>query len=326
MSAAQLPDDARPLRLGTRRSELALWQAHHVRDRLRAHWGEALEIELVEIVTEGDRILDKPLALVGGKGLFVNGIEERLADDRIDFAVHSMKDLPARLAEGMCIAATPKRADPRDALVGAKGMRLAELPEGTRIGTSSLRRSALARRANPGIEIVSIRGNVPTRISKIEAGICDAVILAAAGLERLGRAEVISEHLDPAEFVPAATQGILALECRSEDAFTRAILAALDDPEAATVASVERAFLGRLDGGCQVPMGCFAELEGEQVRARAMVGDPDGRPVYFAKGQAAREDAEALGRSLAEDLLAAGAGAVIEGLVAESAHGRETSQ
>lgn len=321
-----LPANARPLRLGTRRSELAMWQAHHVRDRLRAHWGDTLEIELVEIVTKGDQILDKPLALVGGKGLFVNGIEERLLDERIDFAVHSMKDLPATVPDGLAIVTTPPRADPRDALVGKPGMRLAELPAGTRIGTSSLRRSALARRINPGVEIVSIRGNVPTRVRKVEEGICDAVILAAAGLERLGRGEDIHEYLDAESFVPAATQGILALEARADDAFTCAILAALDDAEARDMAACERAFLGRLDGGCQVPMGCHARVEGDELVARAMVGDPSGRPVYVVHQRAGRGEAAALGVALAESLLEMGAGSIIEGLVAQAAHGQQSSK
>ena len=320
-----MPPVARALRLGTRRSQLALWQAHHVRDELRSHWGPDLEIELVEIVTKGDQILDKPLALVGGKGLFVNGIEDRLLDARIDFAVHSMKDLPASIPAGLEIVCTPPRANPCDALVGAPGMQLATLPAGTRVGTSSLRRMALARRINPDIEIVSIRGNVPTRVAKIEQGVCDAVILAAAGLERLGLQAHICEVLEFEAFIPAATQGILALEARADDVFTRSILSVMNDKDAADMAATERAFLGHLDGGCQVPMGCHARLEGDTLVANAVIGDPSGRPVYLVNDRAPRDEAEKLGVLLAQRLLDMGAGAVIEGLVAAQAHGTASS-
>lgn len=316
---------ARPLRLGTRRSALALWQANFIRDQLRAHWGESLAIELVEIVTKGDIILDRPLALVGGKGLFVNGIEERLLDNRIDFAVHSMKDLPSSIPDGLRIQAIPERADPRDALVGPAGVELADLPAGTRVGTSSLRRSALTLRANPEVEVVSIRGNVPTRIGKIEKGECDAVLLAAAGLDRLGLAEHIQERLDPATFIPAATQGILAIECREADAFVCDVLDPLNHAPSVQMAAVERAFLTRLDGGCQVPMGCFAQVEGERLMAHGMIGDPSGRPVFEARANRPHDvdlaGARALGIEVAEALLEMGAGKVIERLVAAKAHG-----
>lgn len=325
LRAEGLGHEGRVFKLGTRRSELALWQAHHVRDRLIEFWGDELKIELVEIVTEGDRILDKPLALIGGKGLFVNGIEERLLSGEVDFAVHSMKDLPSAIPEELVIECTPERADPRDALVGAKGVTLAELPPGTRVGTSSLRRSSLTRRLNPEVEVVSIRGNVPTRVSKIEAGICDVVLLAAAGLERLGMADVIAEYLDPEAFIPAATQGILALECRENDALTRRLISALHDDDAATMAECERAFLARLEGGCQVPMGCHARLEGGEVVANAMVGDPSGRPVHIVRERASRGDAAGLGVRLAEALLELGAGEIIESLAAAQAHGRDAS-
>src|SRR5690606_39063575 len=205
----------RVLRLGTRASALALWQANYVRDALLARH-EGLAIELVEITTEGDRILDRPLNQVGGKGLFVNAIEDQLLAGSIDFAVHSMKDLPGREPEGLAIVCTPPRADARDVLVGPPGSRLASLPAGARLGTSSLRRAALARRINPGLEIVSIRGNVPTRVAKIADGTVDAVLLAAAGLDRLGLAEAIAERLDPEQFCPAACQGILAIEARRD--------------------------------------------------------------------------------------------------------------
>lgn len=303
------------LKLGTRKSELALWQANHIRDRLLDRWGDSIEIELVKIVTEGDRILDRPLAQVGGKGLFVNGIEERLLSGEIDFAVHSMKDLPSQLPDALHIAAMPERADPRDALVGPEGVCLAELPAGTRVGTSSLRRSALLKRLNPGLEVVSIRGNVPTRIGKIDDGVCDAVILAASGLDRLERDDVITERLDPDRFVPAAAQGILAIECRVSDAHTNELLAVLDHEATRHCAAAERAFLARLEGGCQVPMGCFARIEDDGgLSVLGMLGDPSGRPYYEARERGSAGDAERLGVAVAEALLSLGGGAIIESL------------
>lgn len=302
---------ARTLRLGTRASALALWQANYVRDALlAAHPG--LTVELVEIVTEGDRILDRPLNQVGGKGLFVNGIEDQLLANAIDLAVHSMKDLPGHTPEGLAIVCTPPRADARDVLVGPPGSRLESLPAGTRLGTSSLRRAALAKRVNPGLEVISIRGNVHTRLGKIEEGKVDAVLLAAAGLERLGLADRIAEYLDPEQFCPAACQGILAIEARSDDEELARLLAPLEHRESAIVAAVERAFLQRLEGGCQVPMACHAVLEGETVRARGLVIDPEGEALHEARATGAPSEAAMLGRELAETLLEQGAGAILE--------------
>ncbi len=315
-----------PLKIGTRGSELALWQAHHVRDELRRHWGEGLAIELVLITTEGDRIQDRPLNQVGGKGLFVNAIEEQLASGAVDLAVHSMKDLPGRLAPGLAIVCTPPREDPRDALVLAPALRerlgrrdgtltLADLPPGTRLGTTSLRRTALALRQNPGLDVRSLRGNVPTRLRKLAAGDFDAILLAAAGLSRLGLADEIDARLDPEGFCPAACQGILALECREDDARVRGLVAPLGDVDAAVMASAERSFLARLDGGCQVPMGCHAELIGAgELHVRGVIADPKGRPVFTATRQGRREDAAQVGRELAELLLRLGADRVLEAL------------
>ena len=302
-----------PVRLGTRRSQLALWQANWVAGRLRHRW-PGLEIERVEIVTEGDRILDRPLSEVGGKGLFVNGIEDRLLAGTVDFAVHSMKDLPSAVPDRLALVATPKRADPRDALVGPAGTTLPTLEPGTRVGTSSLRRTALVRRINPSVEVISIRGNVPTRLRAIEQGVCDAVILAAAGLDRLGLGATITERLDPELFCPAAAQGILAIECRADDTRMRALLEPLDDPNTAVVASTERAFLARLEGGCQVPMGCHAVLEADEIRAQGFVADPAGRPLLFVRDRALRSDARALGTSLAERLIDLGADEILSRL------------
>jgi hydroxymethylbilane synthase len=304
----------RRLRLGTRASALALWQANYVRDTLRAHWGEALAIELVEITTEGDRILDRPLNQVGGKGLFVNGIEDLLLSDEIDLAVHSMKDLPGHLPEGLSIACTPERADPRDVLVGPEGARLALMAPGTRVGSSSLRRGALAKRINPGLEIIPIRGNVATRIGKIAAGVVDVVLLAAAGLDRLGETDGIRERLDVDRFCPAACQGILAIEIREGDTELADLLAPLNHTPTQTVAAAERAFLARLEGGCQVPMACHATLADGRVHVRGLVVDPSGAPIYDASASGPAERAGEIGRELAETLLRLGAGDVFDRL------------
>jgi hydroxymethylbilane synthase len=299
------------LRLGTRASALALWQARHVRDRLLAHWGSAIEIELVEITTEGDRILDRPLNEVGGKGLFVTGIEDRLLDRSIDFAVHSMKDLPGHTPAGLAIVCTPERADARDVLVGPSGSTLAGLPAGTRVGTSSLRRAALAKRINPGIEIVGIRGNVPTRIAKIAAGVCDVVLLAAAGLERLELARHVAEYLDPEAFCPAACQGILAIEARADDPRVHELLAPLEHDDTATLAAAERGFLARLEGGCQVPMACYARLDAAGLHVRGLVVGVGGEPLFDARELGEPSAAAQLGRTIAERLLAMGAAEVL---------------
>lgn len=318
------PDLDTPLRIGTRGSELALWQAHHIRDTLRARWGERLAIELVLITTEGDRIQDRPLNQIGGKGLFVNAIEEQLVSGAVDLAVHSMKDLPGRLAPGLAIVCTPPREDPRDALVLGPRLRerlagraptLADLPPGTRVGTTSLRRAALTRRANPGLEIRQLRGNVPTRLRKLQTGAeYDAILLAAAGLVRLGLAAEIDARLDPESFCPAATQGILALECREDDARVRGLVAPLADADACTMATAERAFLARLDGGCQVPMGCHATLAGGELHVRGVIADPAGRPVFSGSRVGEPADAAAIGRELAELLLRLGADRVLDAL------------
>ncbi len=278
---------------------------------MQAAW-PGLQVELVEITTEGDRILDRPLNQVGGKGLFVKGIEEQLLAGEVDLAVHSMKDLPGSVPEGLALVCTPERADPRDALIGPAGARLATLPPGTRVGSSSLRRGALARRLNPGLEIVPIRGNVATRLRKIEEGVVDVVLLAVAGLERLGDAERIVERLDVDEFCPAACQGILAIEIRSDDHELAELLAPLNHEPTAIVAAAERGFLARLEGGCQVPMACYAVLEGpERLLVHGLVIDPSGAPLFEARKAGHPSRADELGRELAETLLRLGAGEVI---------------
>ncbi|MEE9386687.1 MAG: hydroxymethylbilane synthase [Nannocystaceae bacterium] len=305
------------VRIGTRKSALALKQANWVRDALIERWGPQLEIVLVELSTRGDEIQDRPLAEVGGKGLFVKQIEEALLDGRVDLAVHSMKDLPARVPDGLSIACTPEREDPRDAvIIGAGEGRLTRLPRGSRLGTSSLRRAALARRLNGGLEIVPIRGNVETRLRKLDQGEVDAVVLAAAGLKRLGLTDRITEYLETERFCPACCQGILALEIREDDNALRALLAPLDHAATRVAATAERAFLARLDGGCQIPLGCYAELRAEDVlTANGVVADPSGRPCFIVTKAGKPDKAQGIGEALAETLLRLGAGRVIDRLV-----------
>jgi len=302
--------DDRPLRIGTRGSALALWQANHIRDELRRHHPR-LEVELEIISTEGDRIQDRPLHEIGGKGLFVKAIEQRLIEGAVDLAVHSMKDLPAFGPEGLVIACTPPRVDARDALVGPPGATLATLPKGARLGTGSLRRGALALRINPGVEVVPIRGNVPTRVAKVDAGEVDAVLLAAAGLMRLGEAGRIVELLDPEVFCPSPAQGILALQCREDDELTRGRLVPLADEETTVDAAAERGFLQRLEASCTIPVGCHCTREGGELVVHGLVVHPSGEPCYEARRRGAFGEAAALGRALAEELLAAGADRVM---------------
>ncbi len=298
------------LRIATRGSELALWQANYVQRELQRHHPE-LAIELVVVKTQGDLIQDRPLHEIGGKGLFVKAIEAKLLDHTAELAVHSMKDLPAEVPDELVIAATPEREDPRDALCGPPGVGLAELAAGTRVGTGSLRRAALAIRENAGIDLQPLRGNVPTRLRKVESGELDAVILAAAGLRRLGLADRITQLIDPVRFCPSPTQGILALQCRGDDPRTRGLLAALDHPETAVRAKAERAFLRRLQAGCTVPVGCHATLDGDTVRVTGVVVGKGGRPYYEATKQGPARDAAKVGTSLAEALLELGAAEIL---------------
>jgi hydroxymethylbilane synthase len=302
---------AEPLVIGTRGSDLALWQSRHIQAELQRHWGSDLRVELDVITTKGDMIQDRPLHEVGGKGLFVKGIQTKLLDRSVDLAVHSMKDLPAETPPGLRIACMPKREDPRDALcVGPDGREatLAKLPKGTRVGTGSLRRGALVRRINPGVEVVPIRGNVPTRLEKAASGEVDAVILAAAGLRRLGLADRISECLDPERFCPAPAQGILALESRADDTRVQRLLEPLRDADATTCAAAERAFLQRLGASCTVPVGCHAQLRAPDVlTVSALIVDESGRPCFMATRTTHSSKAAELGRRLAEELLALGA-------------------
>jgi hydroxymethylbilane synthase len=299
----------RTLTIGTRRSKLALAQTNMVRAALlAAHPG--LTVRLEEITTRGDVILDRPLSAIGDKGLFVVEIEEAMRAGRVDLAVHSAKDLPAALPPDMTLAATPRRADPRDALVSREHRTLAELPDGALVGTSSLRRACQLRALRPDLRIADLRGNVDTRLHKLRAGEYDAIVLAAAGLERLGLAHEAAEYLPPELVVPAVGQGVLGVEARAGDEAVLALLAVLDDPAARAAITAERAFLARVGGGCQVPVGAFARLEGHTLRLLAMIGARDSRQVRGERSGPAADPA-ALGSALAEELLAEGGAALL---------------
>jgi hydroxymethylbilane synthase len=309
---------ARALRIGTRASALALWQARHVEALIRAAPG-APAVELVHIRTSGDAQREVPLWQTEGRAFFTREIDEALSQGTIDVAVHSLKDLPTTLAAGTALAATLKREDPRDALLSRAGGSLAQLPPGARIGTSSLRRRAFIARARPDAVPAELRGNVPTRLERLRAGDYDAIVLAAAGLTRLGLAAHITSYLPPEEFPPAVSQGVIGVCARSDDERSLRCLAPLDDRAARLAVSAERALLARLEGGCQVPLGALAELGGEALRLSAAVCALDGSRELRARGSVSATagaaltaaDAAALGERLADELLAAGAAALI---------------
>ena len=267
--------EQRPLRIGTRGSALALWQAEWVKSQLLSGERE-LVVELVIIKTTGDKILDVPLAKVGGKGLFVKEIEEALLQGRADLAVHSVKDMPAELPEGLHLAAMPRREDPRDALISKNGAGLDKLPHRARVGTSSLRRAAQLLHLRPDLRIETLRGNVDTRLRKLESEGLDAIVLAAAGLKRMELSQVISEYLEPERILPAVGQGALGIETRIADLSTNEIVASLIHQQTVTTVRAERAFLKRLEGGCQVPIGAYATMEGETLILTGMVADLKG--------------------------------------------------
>ncbi len=298
------------IRIATRKSPLAKWQANHVADLLRA-LEPGLQVELHELMTRGDKILEVPLAQVGGKGLFVKEIEDALLNGDAQIAVHSMKDLPAIVAPGLVVAAIPVREDPRDALCSPRWKTLENLPRGARIGTSSLRRSAQLKALRPDLQMEVVRGNVQTRLNKASEGL-DAVVLAYAGLRRLGLAEHATQVLSPEQMLPAVAQGALALEARADDAVTLARLAKLDDPETRWRVEAERGFLARIEGGCQVPIAGHATVSGGQVHLRALVASLDGTLVIRGERRGPVAEARALGVALAEELLGRGAGDVLK--------------
>ncbi|RCS22424.1 hydroxymethylbilane synthase [Phyllobacterium salinisoli] len=293
------------LKIGTRGSPLALAQAQETRRRLMdAHRLGDDAVEIVVMSTAGDRIQDRPLSEVGGKGLFTLEIEDALRDGRIDIAVHSSKDMPTVLPEGLHLAAFLEREDPRDAFIGRSVKRLADLPEGATVGSSSLRRQALIRRVRPDITVVNFRGNVETRLRKLEEGQVDATFLAYAGLKRLGLAHVVTELLEPAFFPPAPGQGAIAIESRIGDARIDALLGPLDHRETHIALICERSFLARLDGSCRTPIAALANVSGDRISFSGMILTPDGREAHEIKSEGSLADAAALGRDAAERLLA----------------------
>lgn len=294
------------LRIATRQSPLALWQAHYVQQRLMAcHPG--LRVELVPMVTKGDVILDTPLAKVGGKGLFVKELEQAMLEDRADIAVHSMKDVPIAFPEGLGLVTICEREDPLDAFVSNQYDSVDALPQGAVVGTSSLRRQCQLSARRPDLIIRSLRGNVGTRLGKLDAGEYDAIILAVAGLKRLGLGARIRYAMPAEESLPAVGQGAVGIECRLDDAQAIALLSALNDDDTAVRVKAERAMNTRLEGGCQVPIGSFALLQGDELWLRGLVGSPDGTAMIRGERRGPRADAEKMGISLAEELLNNGA-------------------
>jgi hydroxymethylbilane synthase len=298
------------LRIATRKSPLAVWQAEHVASELwRLHPG--LKVELVTMTTQGDRILDAPLARIGGKGLFVKELEVAMLEDRADIAVHSVKDVPMELPENLVLPVILEREDPLDAFVSNDYGHLDELPEGARVGSSSLRRQCQLRERRPDLLVTDLRGNVNTRLAKLDAGEYQAILLAAAGLKRLGFDHRIRTRLEPELSLPAVGQGAIAIECREGDAEVMALIAGLGHADTSIRVRAERAFNRRLEGGCQVPLAAHALLDGDELHLRGLVGAVDGSRILRAEIRGSRDQGEALGVALAEDLLAQGAGELL---------------
>lgn len=291
--------------IGTRQSLLALWQSNHIASLLRKQYPDC-QVTLKKIVTKGDRILDVPLAQIGGKGLFTKEIETELLDGTVDLAVHSLKDMPTVLPEGLCLTAITTRANVGDAFVSNKYASFSELPQGAVLGTSSLRRKAQLLAVRPDLKIVDLRGNVDTRLRKLDEGQMDAIILAAAGLERLGHADRIREIIPTTVCLPAVGQGALAIECRSNNKEVREMLAFLNDLPTKQATDAERAFLGLIEGGCQVPIGVHAEVENDNVKIEAVIASLDGSKVLRNNITGPAVNAADLGRKLGQQMLAEG--------------------
>jgi len=304
----------RLIRIATRKSPLALWQANHVAKLIRQNNPE-ITTELVKMSTQGDKILDSPLAKIGGKGLFVKELEQGLIDGLADIAVHSMKDVPVEFPPGLGLVAILERHDPRDAFVSNRFSNLGELPSDVKIGTSSLRRQCQINENFPTAEILSLRGNVNTRLKKLDEGDYDAIILATAGLERLGFASRIRQRLPVDVSLPAIGQGAIGIESRKEDEKVLGAIAKLNDAETAICVRAERAMNERLQGGCQVPIAGFAEISSEgELTLKGLVGSPDGRKMLRATVNGSADDAETLGQGLADDLLSRGADRILKAL------------
>ncbi|MEQ3512783.1 hydroxymethylbilane synthase [Pseudoalteromonas sp. BZB3] len=305
-----MTEQANILRIATRKSALALWQAEFVKAELERFHSD-LTVELVPMSTQGDIILDTPLAKIGGKGLFVKELEQAMLDGRADIAVHSMKDVPVEFPEGLELNTICEREDPRDAFVSNKYKSLDELPQGAVVGTSSLRRQCQVRALRPDLDIRDLRGNVNTRLAKLDNGDYDAIILAAAGLLRLEMPERIADFIEPETSLPANGQGAVGIECRSDDERVKALLAPLEHTETRIRVLAERAMNRRLEGGCQVPIGAYALVNGEQVHIRGLVGAVDGSEILRDEVSGSVENAEQLGVQLAEQLLAQGADKIL---------------
>ncbi|MBA2847895.1 hydroxymethylbilane synthase [Thermosulfuriphilus ammonigenes] len=297
--------------IGTRGSKLALTQTEWVREALKTRY-PGLSVELEIIKTKGDKILDVPLAKVGGKGLFVKEIEEALLCRRVDLAVHSLKDVPTELPEGLEIAIVPRREDPRDVLISRSGQGLKDLPPGGRLGTSSLRRQAQIRALRPDLVIEPLRGNVDTRLRKLDEGRYEAIVLAAAGLRRLGQIHRATEFISPETIIPAIGQGALGIEVRADDKAIKELLSFLHHPETAVCTQAERAFLARLEGGCQVPLAAHATLKDGEIHLAALVADPEGRRVIRRHRSGPASEAAKIGVAVAEEILEAGGRQILE--------------
>lgn len=306
----------RIIRIATRKSALAMWQAEYVQAKLlEAH--DDLTIELVPMSTQGDRILDTPLAKIGGKGLFIKELEVAMSEGRADIAVHSLKDVPVHFPAGFGLHAICERENPLDAFVSNDYASIDELPQGAIVGTSSLRRQCQIRAARPDLQINDLRGNVNTRLAKLDAGNYDAIILAAAGLIRLKMPQRIRAYLPPEVSLPAVGQGAVGIECRNDDSELIALLQPLHHTDTALRVSAERALNAKLNGGCQVPIGSYAELSGDKLHLRGLVGSPDGKRILYAQAHGYSNQAQQLGMQVAENLLAQGAGKILSALYQE---------
>jgi hydroxymethylbilane synthase len=299
--------------IGTRGSQLALWQANHVKSLIELNFPD-LTVDLLVIKTKGDRITDRPLALVGGKGLFVKEIETALLNKDIDLAVHSMKDMPGELPGGLIIGAIPCRENPYDVLIARNNQTLENYAPGAIIGTSSLRRASQIKHVRPDVQIESIRGNLDTRIKKLQAGDYDAIVLAAAGLKRLGQEDVISEYLDETIMIPAVGQGALCIETRENDADIAAIMERLDDPETRTCVEGERAFLRQIEGSCHIPVACFGKIMDNRVQLTAIVASEDGSQIIKEQIVCSPDQVESSGQTLADLVLKKGGKKILESL------------
>lgn len=306
-----------PIRIGTRRSQLAMWQAQYVADALTARYA-GIEVELVGITSAGDKTLDVPLSKVGGKGLFLKELEEALLDGRVDIAVHSMKDVTVSLPDGLHIPVICERADPRDAFVSNGYDHLDDMPGGARVGSCSLRRQCILRARYPHLVVDNLRGNVNTRLARLDAGDYDALILACAGLERLQMGDRIRAALEPEDSLPAVGQGAVGIECRVDDERTNTLLRPLHHCESAVRVAAERAVNAALEGGCHVPLAAYATLDHESLWLRALVGEPDGSRVLYAEGHGTPDEADSLGARVAADLRAQGAGEILAAVFARA--------